>query len=56
MSDDIDQERVIDELAQRPRPFAFTRAAVSQQTDTLAASIHASFRGPDVKKMDEEAC
>ncbi|CAE7633168.1 ANKRD65 [Symbiodinium sp. CCMP2592] len=49
MGDEKAHENVIDELAQGSRPSAFTLAAVSQQTRTLAGYVYASFTDETLK-------
>ncbi|CAE7705251.1 ANKRD65 [Symbiodinium sp. CCMP2592] len=49
MGDEKAHEKIIDELAQGSRPRAFTLAAVSQQTRTLAGYVYASFTDETLK-------
>ena len=49
MGDEKAHEKIIEELAQGSRPRAFTLAAVSQQTRTLAGHVYASFDDETLK-------
>ena len=49
MGDEKAHEKIIEELAQGSRPRAFTLAAVSQQTRTLAGYVYASFTDDTLK-------
>ena len=49
MGDEKAHEKIIDELTQGSRPRAFTLAAVSQQTRTLAGYVYASFTDDTLK-------